>query len=383
MTIRITKTAFTVLLVLAMSSSAFASSSEVINSFAFNTARILGQDGGSYFFSPYSIVSAFGMAYAGASGDTAAEIEQSLGFTPELHGELAELTRSLQDGQYISSANRVWMRTGLNLSREYQDKLLMYYGSRAKALDIKRKPEASRKEINDWVSKKTGGRITNLLPSLDPSTQMIITNAVYFKANWQHKFSKSLTAPEKFRDGGKVTEVPMMKKNEDLQYAEIDGVKIVRLPYEGRRMSMFVVLPPEARPDALDGLNAETFRQWVGSMRKYDVDLWLPKFRTEESYQLADVFKALGVTRAFSDTADFSGITEDTALKVDAVIHKTFIDVDEEKTEAAAATGIAMVGATMMPDPTPKAEFHADHPFTYFIADTYTGTILFMGRQTF
>ena len=228
-------------------SSAFASASGVINRFAFDTARILGQDSGTYFFSPYSIISAFGMAYAGASGDTAAEMERSLGFTQELHGELDELARVLKDGQYLSSANRVWLRTGLKLSKEYQDTLLLYYGSRAVKLNIKDKTEASRKIINNWVSGKTNGKIPSLLSTLDPSTQMIITNAVYFKAEWQSRFSKKLTAPEKFRDGDKVTEVPMMKKNSDFQYAEIDGVKIIRLPYKGRRVSMFVVLPPEVR----------------------------------------------------------------------------------------------------------------------------------------
>ncbi len=147
---------------------------------------------------------------------------------------------------------------------------------------------------------------------------------------------------------------------------------------------MIAVLPPEDDPDALSSLDSGTLTRWLGELETYKVDLWLPKFRTEKSYELAEMFKALGVKLAFSNAANFSGITEDEQLKIDAVIHKTFIDVDEEKTEAAAATAITMVRATAMrPDLVKRAEFHADRPFTYFILDNATRTILFIGRQTF
>ena len=380
MTIRTARILIAASLVLAMSSAALASPAEVINNFAFNAAGLLGRTEGSWFFSPFSIISAFGMAYAGAGGETAAEIERALGFTQGLHEDLRELARDLSMGGYLSSANRVWLSKGLKLNAAYQDNMLMYYGSTAKELDIKGKTEASRKAINDWVSKKTNGKIPTLLNTLDPSARMIITNAVYFKAKWQHVFDKSRTAPEKFRDGERVTEVPMMKKQDDLMFGEFDGVKVVNIPYDGRRISFIAVLPPEGEKPA--GLDAETFRGWTEALSKHDVDLWLPKFRTEGSYEMAGVFKALGVKLAFSDEADFSGIAKDEGLKADAVLHKTFIDVDEEKTEAAAATGMVMLGATMMKT-TPKAEFHADRPFMYFIWDSWTGSILFMGRQTF
>ena len=371
---------FTVVLVLALSSQSFASSAEVINNFAFNAARILGQSEGSYFFSPYSIISAFGMAYAGAAGTTAAEIERALGFSWGLHGELGEFTQKIAEGEQVSSANRVWLADDLSIRKDYQNTLYLYYRSSAQALDIKDKPQESRKTINDWVSSKTNGKIPNLLAELDPATRMIITNAVYFNAEWLEKFSRRATKPEKFRDGDKVTEVPMMKQNENFSYGEFDGVKVVRLPYKGRRMSMLVVLPREGQ--VID-INAETLKQWSGKLTTHKVDLWLPKFRTENSYELADMFKALGVQEAFSNSANFAGISDAEQLKIDTVIHKTFIDVDEEKTEAAAATAIGMMRATAMPPQHPRAEFHADHPFTYFIVDNETGTILFMGRQTF
>ena len=380
MTFRTTKILFAVVLVLVFSSQAFASPAEVINNFAFNAAKELGRVDGSYFFSPYSIISAFGMAYAGAAGTTAAEIERALGFTWGLHGELGEFSQNIADGGQVFSANRVWLADDLTLRKDYQNNLYLYYRSSAQALDIKGNAQASRQTINDWVSNKTNGKIPNLLAELDPAARMIITNAVYFNAEWLEKFERRATKPEKFHDGGKVTEVPMMKQNENFSYGEFDGVKVISLPYKGRKMSMLVVLPPEGQVMNID---AETLKQWTKQLSTCKVDLWLPKFRTEKSYQLADLFKALGVREAFTNNADFSGISEAEQLKIDAVIHKTFIDVDEEKTEAAAATAIGMMRATAMPPQYPRAEFHADHPFTYFIVDNDTGTILFMGRQTF
>ena len=202
---------------------------------------------------------------------------------------------------------------------------------------------------------------------------MVITNAVYFNAEWRKKFPKSLTKDEKFfTDGANFVEVPMMKQRDDFAYAEVDGVKAVMLQYKGRRLSMIVALPPEDNADFLKTLNAETFAKLLASMRTYDVDLWLPKF------------KVLGIRTAFTNLADFSGITRDEPLKADEVIHQTFIDVDEEKTEAAAATAMIMLKATAMPKTKkPFAEFHADRPFLYFIRDNETGTILFMGYQSF
>ena len=175
----------------------------------------------------------------------------------------------------------------------------------------------------------------------------------------------------------------MMKKHAYFQYGEFDGVKVIEIPYSGRRISMLVLLPADDSPDAMNWLSAATLKRWLGELERYEVNLWLPKFRTENSYELEDMFKAMGVRKAFTDGADFSGMSSSEALKIDAVIHKTFIDIDEEKTEAAAATAIQMMRATAMPRKTPRAEFHADHPFMYFIMDDNSGTILFMGRQTF
>lgn len=371
------------MLVLALSVQAMASTSDVINNFALRSARQISRTESKYFFSPYSIVSAFGMAYAGASGDTAAEIERALGFSPDLHEQLGEFMQDIAATGYVSSANRVWLDETLGLNPDYQGLLYRCYNSSAEILDIQNDPASACRIINSWANSRTNGKIPTLLSDLNPATRMIITNAVYFKAQWASPFSKLKTSPEEFHDGEKVSRVHMMKKHTHFQYGEFDGVKVIEIPYSGRRISMLVLLPSEDRPDAMDGLSADTLKRWMSDLERYEVDLWLPKFRTEKSYQLADMFKALGVRKAFTNGADFSGMSSSEALKIDAVIHKTFIDIDEEKTEAAAATAITMMRATAMPRPTPKAEFHADRPFVYFIIDGNTGTILFMGRQTF
>ena len=372
--------------ILALSGAAFAEApAGVINNFALNAGKILSQSEGTFFFSPFSIITAFGMAYTGASGDTAAEIEKVLGFNQGFHGDLGGFVRDIDKSGQISSANRVWLRNGLTLNKDFQSTLYLFYNSEPEELDFMNATEASRVKINDWVSSKTNNRINNLLRNLEPETQMILTNAVYFNARWEKTFNKERTASEDFYDGEKVVKVPMMKKHDNFDFAEFDGVKILRLPYEQGRMSMIAVLPPKESDDKnfLETLDAETLKHWISSLDRYEVDLWLPKFKTEKRYELKNLFEALGVKLAFSDFADFSGMTDDEKLKIDAIIHQTFIDVDEEKTEAAAATAIVMLRATAMPNKPKLAEFHADHPFIYFIVDNYTGTILFMGRQTF
>ena len=366
---------------------------ESVNNFTFNTAKIIREKSGEYFFSPYSILSAFGMAYAGAEGNTAREIEEALGFSKDFHSEFGNYIKEIEAEDAFNTANRIWLRNGLTLKDIYKDILLINYGSTAKELDFKGDTENSRKTINKWVSDKTKEKIPELLQKLEPSTQMILTNAVYFHSGWESKFDKSKTSKEKFFPGGcEVSEVDMMKKYASFLYAERDGNKIIRIPYEDPRFSMIIFLPPKVagysgtlETDAkFIELDAETFNDLVSSMREYDVDLWLPKFKVEKKYELKNLFDSLGIKLAFSDSADFSGITDDEKLKIDAVIHQTFIDLDEEKTEAAAATAIVMVKATALPPKDkPKAVFHADSPFEYFIVDDYTRTILFAGRQTF
>ncbi|MBQ7733600.1 MAG: serpin family protein [Synergistaceae bacterium] len=391
MTLRLTKIALSLAFILASASRSFAAVSltESINAFALDSAKILAESnrGKSFFFSPYSIITAFGMAYAGSAGKTAAEIEHVMRFSPEFHKSLSDFAGELESDTAITSANRVWLCNGLNLRAGYESILTDLYRSPAAELDFKNDPEGSRKTINDWASAKTNGRISNLLAKVLPDTQMILTNAVYFNAKWSSEFNEDMTQPRNFAlsdSGSETVRVPMMAQYGKFLYYEsgCDGTKLIKLPYKGR-MSMLVMLPAMGKT-GLEYLTPEGFAGMIQGLSRYEVDLWLPKFTTEDSYELKDLFAELGVNSAFSDSADFSGITQDEKLKVDSVIHKTFIEVDETKTEAAAATAITMVRATAVrPVRLPKAEFHADRPFIYFIVDDKTNAILFMGRQTF
>ena len=388
MLIRLVKIALSLVLILVIASKSFAAVevkvNESINAFALNAAKLIAESskGNNFFFSPYSIITAFGMAYAGSAGDTAKEISRVMKFSPDFHKALGDFITQLESDKAITSANRVWLREGLTLKNYYELTLSERYKSSAAELDFKNDSEGSRKIINDWVSDKTNGRINNLLAKVLPDTQMILTNAVYFNAKWSREFNEKNTQDKEFDSFGNKIKVPMMMQYNKFSYAEDDGTKIIRLPYEGR-MSMVIVLPPEGKT-GLEDLTPERFAKLTQSLSRYEVDLWLPKFKTEESYELKNLFKKLGIKSAFSNSADFSGITQDEKLKIDSIIHKTFIDVDEKKTEAAAATAITMVRATAArPVELPKAEFHADRPFIYFIIDGSTDTILFMGRQTF
>ena len=378
------KLAVIIVFILAFESVALAAdSAAVINNFAFNAAKLIAESSqeGNFFFSPYSIITAFGMVYAGAKGSTANEIESALNFSPEIHKNLNLIAKEINH-EIFKSANRVWLQKGLNLNDSYKTLLSDNYLSSAYELDFANSLESSRKFINNWVSRQTQGKIKDLLSELNPGTLMILTNAVYFNAAWLNPFDSKLTSLKPFTYPGKrPINVPTMQKCERIKYGELDGMKFVRLPYKNCDMSMLVLLPEDGKT-GLESLNHLIFANMAKSMKNFRVDLWLPKFKTESKFNLNDLFMSLGVKTAFTDDADFTGITADERLKIDAVIHKTFIEVDEKKTEAAAASAITMVGVTAV-QPLDVKEFHADRPFLYFVIDDKTGIILFIGRQTF
>ena len=373
---------FALVLVLIFQSMAFAADSiSVINSFAFNAAKIIAESNNNFFFSPYSIINAFGMLYSGARGSTASEIEKALNFSPEFHKNFRLIAENI-DSEIFKSANRVWIQKNITLNQEYTNLLAENYSGSVYQLDFEKSLDSSRKFINNWVSKETKGRIKNLLQQLAPDTLMILTNAVYFNAEWLDPFDSKFTNLKPFNVPGlRHFNVPMMQKVAKFQYGENNGMKIIRLPYKNGNISMLVILPEENKT-GLESLNHAILANMIKNMKNFRVDLWLPKFKTENNFNLNDLFMSLGVKIAFTNNADFSGITQDEGLKIDAIIHKTFIEVDEKKTEAAAATAITMVRTTAIRPENPKI-FHADRPFLYFIIDNETGVILFMGRQTF
>ena len=399
------KLALFVIIILFAASPAFASQVEdnfavkSINNFALSSAKFF-DDNKSFFFSPYSIISALGMTYAGAEAQTAKEFEDNLLFNKNIHETLGAFNQDLisnldgnNNSPLLKTANKIWLNKNLELDKNFENILEIYYKSSAKILDFTSEPEQAKNFINKWAAEQTNNKINNLINKITPDTQLILTNAIYFNGKWAREFSERFTKREIFNiDKDDKLEVDMMKRRAHMYYTEQDGIKILRLPYTGR-LSMIAMLPKDINLnwhiiiEKLSGNdNYKKFNSWLDELREYNVDLWLPKFKTENNFELKDILIKLGLASAFSNSADFSGMinNKDLKLKIDNVIHKTFIDVSEKQTEAAAATAIMMTKATAAaPRPVPKAEFHADRPFVYFIIDDNSKAILFMGMQNF
>jgi serpin B len=235
--------------------------------------------------------------------------------------------------------------------------------------------------INDWVAEQTEDRIEDLIPPgvLGAATRLVLTNAIYFNAAWAQPFEASATQDEAFHllDGGQVT-VPMMHQTESFGYLAGDGYQAVELPYEGHELSMVILLPDEGGFEAFEaGLDAAQVEAILQETSDRQVALALPRFEFEAQFSLADTLGAMGMPDAFSDQANFSGMTGTRDLFISAVIHKAFVAVDEEGTEAAAATAVVMVEGAMPAEP---LEVRVDRPFLFLIRDIQTGTVLFLGR---
>ena len=367
-----------------------------VNGFALRAALALAeQEGGSFFFSPYSVLSALGMTYEGAGGTTKDAMEQALGLDEGFHASLGALSRGLKlrmDGDggrpLFTDANRVWLARDLKLRAGFLGVLRRDYGGGAEQLDFAGAPGKAAKIINQWTAKETHDRIQNLIQDVPGSTRMILTNAVYFKGSWAEPFNEKNTKPEPFHvTDARTKDVPMMKRNAKLRYSEAEGVKCLSLPYAGDA-EMLLLLPEQGGMEALlsrlADSGAEALARWRDAATSHQVDLWLPKFKMEERYELNKLLASMGMGAAFTNGADFSAMTKDgEPLKIDSVIHQTFLDVNERETEAAAATSVTMVRATSLPQPRPPAEFHADRPFAFCILDDDTGAVLFMGVQSF
>ena len=247
-------------------------------------------------------------------------------------------------------------------------------------VDFQRDPEGVREVINGWVADQTNDRITELLPQgiIDTLTRLVLTNAVYFKASWVFPFPKENTADGPFHllDGSTV-QTPMMNFDKRTMYGEVDGVQAVELPYAGFQYSAYVVVPAEGEFEEFERtLDAEAVEAILDGLRDAQVKLTMPKFEFESSFNLNETLAALGMPSAFNPSeADFSGMDGTRELYISDVVHKAFVSVDEEGTEAAAATGVVM--NTSLP---PPAELVVDRPFLFLIRHNQTGAILFVGR---
>ncbi|MCS7286379.1 MAG: serpin family protein [Anaerolineae bacterium] len=350
---------------------------------------------GNLFYSPYSISIALAMTYAGARGETEKEMARTLHFTlPQnrLHPAFNRLDLELASrgqvpqgegrGFRLRIANALWGHKDYEFLPEFLDVLAQNYGAGLMLVDFVSDPEGARRIINEWVSDQTEGRIRELIPpgTIDILTRLILTNAIYFNAAWAEPFDKELTADGTFHllDGRKVT-VPMMRQTTNLGYTEGEGYQAVEIPYEGQELAMVILLPAEGNFEAFEeSLRAERLQEILQGIKYQQVALTLPRFRVESAFHLAEALKAMGMQTAFTPyQADFSGMDGTRDLYIGHVFHKAFVSVDEEGTEAAAATAV-VVRVTALP--VSLVEVTVDRPFIFFIRDIQTGAIIFFGR---
>ncbi len=358
------------------------------NQFTMELYHQLRKEPVNMFYSPLSISSAFAMTYAGAKGETANQLKQTLHFGPNnenFHAQYANLNKLLnkeKDHLSLSLANAVWLQTGLEVQRDFSETITQHYGAGLKRTSFTDDPAGSQEKINQWVAEKTHDKINDLLPrsAIKRSTQMILVNALYFKGAWQTPFKKEQTKEDTFYVFEKcVTKAQMMNQKITTGYYEDKLAHVVELPYKGGDVS-FMLLVPKKRFDILSveqHFDHDVYQEYLEKMQQTRVDLSMPKFKMSRTYSLAEPLQKLGMVLPFTSNADFSGMTDQTKLMIDKVLHKTYIDVNEEGTEAAAATAITMVKTSLV---TNKAKVNADHPFLFLIKDNKTNAILFMGR---
>ncbi|NOU27233.1 MAG: serpin family protein [Polyangiaceae bacterium] len=352
------------------------------NTFTLAAYAVVAKKEGNVLLSGTSIRSALGLAYLGARGATRSEMGRVLGFEAgvDVRAE-ADLLRAAAGAAELAIANRLWPHRGLTLEPDYRS-AMEAQGASLEALDFARGPNDARESINASVAKDTAGKIENLLPpgSIGPLTRLVLTNALYFKGKWDQVFPKEQTQRLGFYVAPDRPVIsPMMRVTADLHYGEVGSAKLLQLAYRGSDLAMLVALPKDqgGLHRLEDGLSWSRFQAWTQVLQRTKVQVFLPRFTFRQGGSVKPVLMELGLAHAFG-AADFSGIAGPPGdLYLDDVFHDTFVAVDEEGTEAAAATG-AVVQTRGRPAPIPV--FRADHPFLFFMRDTRSGRIVFAGR---
>jgi serpin B len=370
------------------------SAGSAVNAFGLALYALARSGAGNMVISPASVAVALSMARAGARGTTASEMDAVLhdlatdahaGWVASLDQALDARTGSFPDRTGASQqvtlriVNAPFAQLDMTLAPAYLDALAARFGTGVRLVDYKAAPEAARAAINSWVSDQTEQRIKELLAkgTVNEQTRLALVNAVYLKAAWQAPFAKEATSAAPFRRlDGSTVQVPMMSMGEQLPYAAGSGWRAVELPYVGGKLAMLVIVPDDlaAFESKLDASMLDTI---TGSLADRQVILGLPRFSTESSLSLSDTLATMGMPSAFTDRADFSGITTDESLAISAVIHQANIDVDENGTTAAAATAVMMAGSAM---PVDQVTLTVDRPFVFALRDLDTGAVLFLGR---
>jgi serpin B len=349
---------------------------------------------GNVFFSPYSISTALAMTCGGARGGTENQMAQTLHFSlppDKLHSAFAAMETNLnavqQKGQIkLAVANSLWPQVGYEFLPEYLALCQKYYDTSITPVDYKGHTETARKTINDWVEARTNRKIVELLKPgvLDTSTRLVLVNAIYFKGKWVSQFETNRTENQPFHiSSDKTIDAHLMRQTHDFHYAEFPSLQVLELPYVGDDLSMIVLLPREVGGlgNLEAGLTAENLTAWTAHLESQEVQVFLPKFKSISEFSLSGTLATLGMTDAFIyGQADFSGMDGRKDLFIGDLIHKAFVEVNEEGTEAAAATAVVMLAGAAPLNPRPIPVFRADHPFLFLIRDNRDGSILLLGR---
>lgn len=354
------------------------------NEFALDLFHHLADSEDNLIVSPHSIVTCFGMAYAGARGESEREIADVLRFNyPQqgFHTVLAELNDLLTHRPWVTLFinNACWTAKGLRYLPEYLDTLSTAYTADIDSLDYAGDPEGARQTINDWLQDHTWGHITDLFPpdSFDAATYLVLANTTYFSADWLHQFKTEYTWPGSFRRlDGSTVEVDVMHGEEVIPYLEGDGYRAIEMPYKGEKISMVLVAPDEGQYTSFEAsFTVAVFDSIVDSLEETYVTFEVPKFGYYSNFDLVPTLKEMGLNGVFLPGADFSGMdgTDDGSPWVDQVVHKGYIEINEYGTIAFFGTGMEMTLGI-------HDHFDGKRPFIYVVRDVETGTILFMGR---
>ncbi|NTW45300.1 MAG: serpin family protein, partial [Anaerolineaceae bacterium] len=358
------------------------------------------QQEGNLFFSPYSISLALSMTLAGAAGNTEQEMAQVLHYDlPQnlIHTQINGLDQSLyiipewlkdQESSFqLNVANALWGQSDYAFKPSFLDLLAESYGAGMQLVDFKTANEQARIMINDWVEDQTEEKIKDLIPqgALNELTRLVLTNAIYFNASWQDEFVKELTKPADFYVNEKTkVSVPMMEIQNNFRFSKSNDIQMVEIPYLNSRYSMVLLMPLSSDLSEFgQGMNLVSLTQSIEAFQNGQLILKMPKFEFDSSFSVSSALQDLGMISPFSPTAaDFSGMFEQGSdpLFISNVIHKAFVAVDEEGTEAAAATAVIMEATSAMPEEEPVLMVF-DHPFIFLIRDSESGLILFMGNM--
>lgn len=356
--------------------------------------RELAEASNALCFSPSSIEAALSMAAAGARGETAEELVTALRLarTPDsprpAFAALLDAT-SGAIGVDLVVANALWAQEGHALRPEYRALVREVYRATLEEVDFRGAAESARARINAWVDATTRGHIGDLVPpgALHAETRLVLVNAIYFKGAWWSPFDPSATRDERFHRLSGTVEAPFMRQTDSFRLVEDKEIQALELPYRNGSLTMVVILPRRrgGLPALERALGGARLARWIAALDETmprDVEVHLPRFRVEARFHLSEVLARLGARRAFDpERADFSGMTgEPRGFCLDEVLHRAFVEVKEEGTVAAAATGVLMPMAAALEPPPPPPIFRADHPFSFFIRDRGTKQVLFAGR---